>query len=336
LETQLEVTQAQLETFVSWHETSLQAGAAPFTAKVAKMGTGVEYWEAYCLSFTVEHQEGSTHVISLKLRLKGIPLAAAPALTSLSVEFQAALSIEVSGGYAYGLYAEFLAGLDCSVATGDPLSAEFRARLDVECSGALTNPSLLAEFEASLDCLLVSLASEAFSAEFSAGLDVSVLDLILLSSEFTAALDMSVASPGSLGYQNPATVSVVAEGIPFKGTVTGILRLSPDGTVSIKEYTAPYEQVGLFYSPATAGIAAGKWVKAVLVTGNDAYLSPLAGVSRQFNATDAISWTMSASWLDPNEPHEAGLTILIANDPDFLDVISTFTANIGAIHGAFA
>ena len=332
LQAQLEVTQAQLEIFVDWHENTLKAGSEPFTAKVAKVGAGVEYWEAHCLSFTVDHQEGSTHLISLELRLKGTPSDSLPTLSSLGAEFLAGLAVQVDGGYAYGLSADFAAGLDVMINEGAALSAEFLARLDTVTSGALANPSLLAEFAAALDCYSIVGSSAALAAEFSAGLDAYTLDVPALAAEFTAALACSTMASSSLGYRNPAAVSVYAVDAPYKQNVTAELRLSPTGAVYTKEYTLAYDLVDYFYSPATAGVAAGKWVKATLAAGDDTQLVPDAGISRQFNSTDSISWVMTASWLDPNVPQQATLTILIANDPDFLDVISTFTADIGAEH----
>ena len=332
LQAQLEVTQAQLEIFVDWHENTLKAGSEPFTAKVAKVGAGVEYWEAHCLSFTVDHQEGSTHLISLELRLKGTPSDSLPTLSSLGAEFLAGLGVQLEGGYAYGLSADFSAGLAVLVNEGAALSAEFLARLDTETSGALANPSLLAEFAAALDCYSIVGSSAALAAEFSAGLDAYTLDVPALTAEFAAALDCSTTASSSLGYRNPAAVFVYADYAPFKQNVTAELRLLPTGAVYTKEHTLAYALVDYFYSPATAGVAAGRWVKAALDSGDASALSPAVGVSRQFNTTDAISWVMTASWLDPNVTQSATLTILVANDPDFLDVVSTFTATIEAVH----
>lgn len=332
LQAQLEVTQAQLETFVDWHENTLKAGSEPFAAKVAKVGAGFEYWEARCLSFTVDHQEGSTHLISLELRLKGTPVDTLPALSSLAAEYTAGLSFQMEGGYAYGLSADFQAGLGVLINEGAALSAEFLARLDTETSGALANPSLLADYLAAVGFAVAAGASAALASEFSADLQLATLDVPQLAAEITAALACSVAASSSLGYRNPAAVSVYAAEAPYKQNVTAELRLSPTGAIYTKEYTLAYDLVDYFYSPATAGVAAGKWVKALLAAGDDTQLVPDAGISRQFNSIDSVSWVMTASWLAPNVPQQATLTILIANDPDFLDVISTFTADIGAEH----
>lgn len=332
LEAQLEVTQAQLESFVLWHEEVLKAGSLPFAAKVAKVGPGVEYWEAYCLSFKVDHQEGSTHLLSLDLRLKGLPYATLPAASSLGVEFSLPLVFEVTGGYAYGLSAEFTAGLETLINEGAALSAQFLCRLDVECSGAVANPSLLAEFEASLEYYGIAGSSAELAAEFAAGLEIEILPVAQLTAEITTGLDFAVAVSGTLGYVNPAAISVLADFAPFKTNVTAILRLLPDGSVYTKMHTAAYVLEDQFYSPITPSVAAGKWVKAVLVAGDDSTLSPVAGVARQFNTTDALNWTLTASWIGAPNYEAVTLTILIANDPDFLDVISTFTADLAAEH----
>lgn len=330
LQAQLEVTQAQLEIFVDWHENTLKAGSEPFTAKVAKVGAGVEYWEAHCLSFTVDHQEGSTHLISLELRLKGTPSDSLPTLSSLGAEFLAGLAVQVDGGYAYGLSADFVAGLGVVINEGAALSAEFLARLDTVTSGALANPSLLAEFAAALDCYSIVGSSAALAAEFSAGLDAYTLDVPALAAEFTAALACSTTASSSLGYRNPATVDVDADFAYYKQSTTVTVRITPDGTVYTKSHTAAYVLVDYFYSPATAGVAAGKWVRATLLSGDASNLSPTIGTARQFDTSTPLNWVLIAYWQEGSNTQSAQVQIQIANDPDFLDVVSAFTANMSA------
>lgn len=333
LDAQIEVTQAQLEDFTAWYETALAVGALPFTATVAKIGAGVEYWKAYCLAYKADHQEGSTHLLSLTLRLVGTPSDSLGTPTSLGAEVLAPITLEITGGYAYALFAEAVGELEFVGNMGAALAAEVRAPLAVVCSGALANPSLDAEAEAYLNLFTVALPSAALSAEASAALTFGALDVIALAAEVTAALACSVAAPSGLGYQNLAPISVDGTTDMYRQHSQATIRLLPDGRVQSRVNSSAYVDEGVFYNPATTAVASGKYVKATVVAGTASYVSPLPGTTYQFAASGEVAWYVLSPWTEvPPVSRTVELQIKVSNDPDHLDVLSTFNVTLTALY----
>lgn len=328
LKAQLEVTQSQLEDFFAWHETSLQAGAVPFTAKVAKVGPGVEYWEAYCLGFSVAHEEGQMRTISLDLRLQGEPSASAPVAPSLTAEFSAVLaSLELTEAYPYLLFAEAYAETDFYANTGAALFAEVVASLQTECSGALPYPVLVAEVEAYLNCYAVTGTSAALSAEVSTGLALSVVEDNPLAAEVTTAFAVALQAVGV--FSNPATIVVEDSGYPFKGTTRAAVWLYPNGAVysRVRNYALVLED--LYFTPLTPAAMSGYFVRALLVSGTPADLEPVAGPVYVFGPTNPLVWSVAVRWTSPGT-HNVVATIQIANDPDFANIVSSFDVDLTA------
>ena len=211
LDAELETTQAGIEAFFLWHENVLKAGSLPFAAKLAKVGSGVEYWEARILAFTVEHKDGANqHVIGLKLRLFGDPSDTPPAGSPLAVEFGAALNAYLDTP-AYMLSAEFGAALEASADVGALLSCEMVAHLYTEANGAEPTNRLDVEFVIALEVFSGDLPGADLSAEFAAALEALAYVNNDLSMEISAALTLT----------QDLTVGYVAA--PANITVSGIL-----------------------------------------------------------------------------------------------------------------
>jgi hypothetical protein len=325
LDTALEVTQQQLETFYAWHETPLQAGAQPFTAKVAKIGAGAQYWKAWCREFTAEHQEGSTHLIRLKLRLEGDPQDTPPTLSTLSAEVASALDFSIEGGYPWALYAEATGVLEFTGITGAGLEAEAFGRLYTTFNGGLSGVPLDAEVEVGLDHYAIILPSEAFDAEASAGLVVLVVTDMAITAEVSVPLSFTDAT--GLGYDPAPTSFAVSATRAGSSTLAAkaTIEVRPDGQIFKRVNTGGYILHDNWWNPTQPNVGDLLWVRCVVVSGTAPQTIAPVTTGMLLNVTR--TWTLSDT--SPGALTNS-LRIDIAIDPDFLSVVSSFTGTLDA------
>lgn len=327
LQAELEVDQVGLETFFAWYEGALQAGAASFAAKVAKVGAGAEYWEACGLQYTAEHGEGGLHIIRLTARLKGTPSDTAPTSTTLRAEAACALSVYLLAGYEYALTAEAVAALDFAGITGADLAAEAVARLATEFAGPLSGVPLSAEAYAGLEMFGITIGSDDLAAEASAGLSWVLAEEIALSAEASAALAFDVA--GLLGFTNPADFTVSSTGSPYKGTVRATVRVDPDGRVYRRYDTGAYAQMGSYYLPTLTSVGNLLWIRARQTVGTGPSVLLAFDTAYQFDATNPKDWGLAQAFFDVGTgPLTTTVVFEIATDPDFLSIVSTWTVDL--------
>lgn len=319
----IETNQAGLETFFSWHETALQAGALPFSARVAKVGSGVEYWEAYVLGYTVEHREGANnHIITMKLRLKGQPSSSPPAATSLGVEFSGALTAYRETP-DYALFVEFAAGLEFTSDQGASLGVEYIAHLYTEANGPQTGIPLDVDFFAHLEMYSGDAAFSALAVEFSAALEALAQNANPLAVEFSAGLALSLVSTGYVA--SPGALS--ATGI-LAGSLTqnaqAVVQVRSDGTIYKRQNTGAYTLHANWYTPLLAGVGTGKWVRFTVTTG----AAPSAGSTGvALSLSSNREWSLSAAY---GQAFAGTGLIEIATDPDITNVVSSFTVSLDA------
>jgi hypothetical protein len=323
LDASLETNQTGLETFYDWHEKALAAGSLPFTAKLAKVGSGVEYWKAYILSYTAEHHPGvNNHSITVKLRLHDDPSDTPPTSTTLGVEFSAALTA-YRDTPAYALSVEFQAGLEASADTGPLLFVEFVSHLYTEANGPQSGNPLDVEFFAHLEVYSGDLPSAALAVEFAAALEAFAGSDNPLAVEFSAGLVASiattgyVASPGAL-----SAIGVIGNSITTPAQAT--VQVRSDGSIYKRANTGAFVLNGNWYSPTLAGVGSGAWIRLTAVSGTSPS-GPALGTA--LSLASSQSWILSAT---------AGLhllfsgTIDVATDPDMTNIVSSFSVSLEA------
>lgn len=332
VETAIEVTQAQLESFYAWHKGPLKSGELEFTAAIAKFGVGLDYWRAKCLAFSAEHFQGDTHKITLTLRLFGTPEATAPGGSTMATEFVVPLDVSTTGGADPTLLVEFFGILAFSVAAEDSLAAEFGGPLRTEFAGPLAGNPLEVDFRASVEMYLGVLPSEALAVEFSAALDAYAQDQLLLSVEFAAALTVAASDSSSLGWVDPANFAISSSGSPWKGASAATLRVSSNGLVYSRLDAGAFAVKDYLYVPFTPGIGNGKWVRATELFGSSFNVVITAtGVAVQIPVDGALDWKVQQPFTQAGVGAvTATLLIEVANDPDILDVISEFEVDLSA------
>lgn len=324
VEASLEVSQAGLETFYGWYEGALLASANSFTARVAKVGSGIEYWEAFLLSYTAEHREGvNNHIITMKLRLRGTPSDLPPTSTSLSLEVAASL-VAYLVTPDYQLSAEFSAGLELSESNGASLAAEFVAHLYTEANGPQSGNPLDAEFLTHLEAYSGDLPSAALSVEFTVALESSASTDNPVAVEFSAGLVLSYSTTGYVSNPGAASVSGI-----FLGSLTtdalAQIEVRPDGTIYKRAVpTGAYALHANWYSPTLAGVGNSLWVRYTVSTGT----TPSGDAVGVALALSSIRlWYLSASY---NQIRTGTGTVDIATDPDMTNIISSFTVSLDA------
>lgn len=320
----LEVSQAGLETFFGWYEGALLASANSFTARVAKIGAGVEYWEAFVLSYTAEHREGTNnHIITMKLRLRGTPSDSPPTPTSLATEFSAGL-IAYLVTPDYMLTAEFSAGLELSETNGPSLAAEFIAHLYTEANGPQSGNPLDAEFLVHLEAYSGDLPSAALAVEFTAALEANAITDNPVAVEFAAGLELSYSTTGYISNPGAASVSGIFLG-SRTNTASAQIEVRPDGTIYKRAVpTGAYVLHANWYAPTLAGVGSGLWVRYTVNTGATPS-GDSTGVALSLSTIRL--WNLSASY---GQVKAGTGTIQIATDPDMVNVISSFTVSLDA------
>lgn len=332
LEASIEVTQLQLEDFYAWHEGPLKAGEVPFTAAIAKVGAGIEYVSAICLSFKPEHQEGSHHKLQLQLRLRGEPQDSPPVLTGMSAEVVVALNLLNSATALSGLGAEVSAGLQLLLDTVD-LSAEVVVALFSQFAGpSLTNTPLDAEVFVALKITGQIDPPADLTAEVSTALQVSALESISLSAEISQALLLTV-SAGAGPVASPADIveswtlaPIVAVEPPPLAFIA--LQVRTDGRVFVRKQLAAPIYENNWWSPTQVNIGLTHWVKIASTVGaRSGGGVENAGGWRAI--TSDVAWTISTSGT-VFFVSESLVPVSIASDPDGLNVVSNFLVSLSA------
>lgn len=325
LQTELEVSQAQLEEFFAWHEGPLEAGAQPFTAHVAKIGTGRQYWKAYIVSVSAEHLPGNLHSIRLRLLLVDDSLVSdtAPALTSLAAEAVASLLTTFGETAPYALFAEASAALTfAETQSASALMAEAIAALFTEFDGAVTGVQLFGEAYAALTFAGGVEASLALAAEATAALSVSVLGEAEMAAEATAALSFGTGTVGYVASPAALTLAAVTEVPAYMAKAS--VQYRPDGTIWAQENSDPPYLHGNWRSPAAAGVGNALWVRCMVLAGTAPGFNPV-DVAMSGNAIRA--WVLSRTTVGTNT---CTLRIDVAIDPDFLNIVSVLNVSLSA------
>ena len=325
VQTELEVTQAQMESFFAWHEGPLEAGAQPFTAQVAKIGPGTQFWKAYITKVTAEHLEGNLHSIKLDLLLvdESLSSSTAPVLTTLGAEFLAPLLTTFGEAAPWALFAEVSCELSLTdLQANSALSAEVTAALQVVFGGAVAGIALDAEIRAGLEMSGGQSVSEALSAEVTTALAFGVGEDTALLIEMTAALSFGETTSGYVAA--PAAVNVVGVSALPAPYSRAVLQYRPDGTLYTQAGSAGALFHANWYNPTTANFGDDKWVRLVMLT----------GTAPGYELVDTrLSGNFYRSWiLQRNTVGIVSCTarLEIATDPDFLSIVSSTNVALSA------
>jgi hypothetical protein len=329
LEASVELTQSQLEDFFAWHEGPLRAGEFPFTAPVAKMGTGLEYWSAICLSFKAEHLEGSHHKLSLRLRLKGTPEATPPVVTSMFAAVSIVLNMSANDPTLNQMYAEAGVILQVTFDEGAALAAEVAFRLFTEFDGpSASNINLDAEVYIPLEFVGVVDVSASLAAEVVVALLGTFIEDLILAAEVSVGLVTSITPTGPV--TSPGSITDSAASLwPYTTSCVIALQIWADGRVYIRKNSSAAVYAENWYLPTTSGVGSSYWVKVAktlgVVSGGG---TENASLYRPISST--VFWTITEYVVGGTQTDTA--TVTIASDPDGVNVLSTFTCNLTAIY----
>lgn len=324
--TELEVTQAQMEEFFAWHEGPLEAGAQPFTAYVAKIGSGRQYWKAYIVSVTAEHLPGNLHSIKLRLLLVDDALVSdtAPVLTTLTAEATAPLLTVFGETAPYALYAEAYAILEfAETQSNSALSGEAVAALQTEFYGVLVGVVLAGEAFAPLTFDVTVIVSDALTGEATAGLSFTEGTDIAMFAEASAALDFATGTTSYVATPTAVSLAAVTE-VPAtmaKATV----QYRPNGTFYTQENSGVAVLHANWYGPTTPDVGVGHWVRCVVLSGTAP--QGVNAVDTGLSGELVRSWVLSRPTVGTNS---CTLRIDVATDPDFLSIVSAMNVSLSA------
>lgn len=129
------LTPLQAAAFHTWFEEALLAGQEPFTARMQKLGVGLEYWSASFFStgqdeppYRAEAIHGGFWRVSALLRTSGQPSTTPPILSTMDVEFAIPLESTTLPDLNYALEAE--AAIELESSYGDSMDVEVEVPLD--------------------------------------------------------------------------------------------------------------------------------------------------------------------------------------------------------------
>ena len=267
--TSFEVTQAQLEAFFDWHENALVAGSLPFAANIAKIGPGTEWWKAYIVKYTVDHEEGSHHTVRVQLKLVGEPSDTGPASATMAVEFLAELMSSADPNFGSAMTIEFVSTLETDVDMGPLLSVQFFGRLYTQVGDGPANVSMDVEFLSELQTVVVIEPGAALAAEFLAGLTTATYLDMGLSAEVSAAL-VATASTGASSVPSPGNVveTVVAGDAPNGRFIEGV-QVGSNGEILLRTDNLGFRYHANWWSPTQPGVGTGRWVKVTHLSGDN-------------------------------------------------------------------
>lgn len=324
----LEVTQAQLEAFFAWHEQVLKAGSLPFTAEVAKIGPGTEWWQARILEFTAEHKEGSHHDISLTILLEDGPYASPPAITGMTAEVLAELLVSAEPTYPFALFAEVASALSTSWTVNESLRAEYLAPLLAQAGNRTDAVPIDAELLSALVASVYVAPPPLLDAEVTSALVATVVaDSNLTAAIASALLTEFTVGGGSGPVASPANLFLYAyRGAYPSGYARAGVSLDTNGQIFKYTNNDLAQAHALWYSPLTSAVGGGFWVRAVKTSG-----PPLAAGS------DALGVWLSLSSLRywGNDQSATGSSVIelgidVASDPDGAMIVSSFSAELTA------
>jgi hypothetical protein len=113
------LTQAQMVIFHRWFEHVLLAGTLEFTARVQKLGEGVEYWRARFLRREQEvPSSGYRWQVPCILRLTGTPSDTPPAITGMAMEIVVPLMARAALTSSWAMAMEIEVPLNARVDSG--------------------------------------------------------------------------------------------------------------------------------------------------------------------------------------------------------------------------
>jgi hypothetical protein len=124
------LNQAQMLVFHRWFEHVLLAGTLEFTARVQKLGEGVEYWRARFLRREQEvPSSGYRWQVPCILRLTGDPSGTPPAITGMAMEIVVPLMARAALTSSWAMAMEISVPLNARVDSGG-MAMEIGVELD--------------------------------------------------------------------------------------------------------------------------------------------------------------------------------------------------------------
>lgn len=326
----LEVSQAQLEELSAWYEGPLEGGALPFTAKLANIGSGFRWCKAFCLPYTTEHREGTSHLLNLRLRLVGTAELVEPVPGTLASEAVCALYWEpVVESLTASLRSESVASLVITVLDGQLLSAECLCRLVTTFDGVPAGYTwLYSEVTIPLQGVWAVEPSAALDSEVLVSLLVSAETVESLTSE--ASISLSVTVEAVLGYVASPSAFLV-EGYseyPSKAAARATVELASDGTIRTRVNTLAYEVHANWWAPTLAGKGVGHWGRLTVVAGDSSEITG-AAIGAWLDLTTSRAWTLTAG-ATVSEIFGADVLLEVASDPDGITIVSTCSGTLGA------
>lgn len=322
--TSFEVTQAQLEAFYDWHENALIAGSLPFSARIAKIGPGLEWWRAYIVKYTVDHDAGSHRTVKVQLKLVGEPSDTGPISATMTAEFLADLVSSADPNFGSAMTIEFISTLETDVDMGPLLFAQFFGRLYTQVGDGPANVSMDAEFLTALQTVVIIEPGAALAAEFLAGLITTTYPDMDLSAEVSAAL-VATSSTGASSIPSPGNVveTVVAGDAPRGRFVEGV-QVGSNGEILLRTDNLGFRYHANWWSPTQTGVGAGRWVRATHLSG-DNFGSAYSTFSQPTGVW--LDLSTSRAWYyvdDAITAYTLSARIDIAADPDGYTILSSF------------
>lgn len=332
VEASVEVSQEQLEEFVAWFEGPLAGGSVPFTAKLANTGLGFSWCKAFCLSYSTEHREGTSHLVSLQLRLIGDRYAEEPLAGSLYSEVACPLYLyPAEEGTDATLRSESSVALVITVLDGEVMYSESLCRLLTTFDGVPPSYTWLhSESRVELFFNGGQEGGAELSSEVVAALVMTADSTESLSSEVSADLVVTVSS--DLGYiaAPPAFALAVEDEYPSKALVRAAVRYGSDGTIKTRENTDAYVLHSHWWAPALDGKGAGHWVRATVTLGDGGELHASA-VGSWLDLSTAREWVLVAA-AESTTDYYVELTIEVASDPDGTTIVSSCSGSLQATY----
>lgn len=317
VEAGLELSYAQLQEFDDWFQSALLSGENAFAAQVAKIGSGTEWWKGYVVGgYRAEILQGSTHQVSLRLRLVEGPYSSGPAAAAFTAEAVAAMVTFMATGYGNEMVAEASAGLSVTLDLGAVMSAEAFAGLHVTLDGGPTHAALDAEAYCEMQAAFGIEPAAAFTAEASAELLSFFYEDPTMTAEASAALSATFA--GTTGYV-PTMASLTDTFIGFFSFSVSLSVLT-NGQVQVTHIGATTH--ANWWSPTTPGVGAGNWAR--LTQSGGTGLNAVANLNTLRSMGSSIDWVFTVPGTGTGT--FVG-TLDIYSDPDGTNLVSTMALN---------
>lgn len=322
-----ELTQAQLEAFYVWFEGALEAGSLPFSASIARVGPGTEWWKAYAIGgYTVDFQEGAQHLVQLTLKLIGDPSSTAPARTTMTAEVSVGLATSSSLDFGQVMSAEVYTVLEVTADVGPLLSASVLCRLYTTVDGGPTDVSFDAEVALELQTLAIEVPGEAFTAEVTIDLLTASFDDPAMTSEVSPALSLTVTAGANYVASPGALVLSSYMGYSPGGQASVDFRYGSDGLIRKQLNTSGVTTHANWWSPTQPGAGTGNWVRVTHLTG-DAFNGSSEAVGAWISLSSTRTWQLARSAVGVSS---LTATVEVASDPDGTNIVSTMSVTLDA------